>query len=69
MSKLFGKPRSQVVKRPDALRRRAKTAGAMTRSGKINLSKMSRIAAKSSSTRLKRQVALAKAFRKMRKGT
>lgn len=65
---LFGKPRSQVVKRPGALRAAAKRRGAMTKGGKINLGKMSKAAAKSGNTRLKRQVALAKAFRTMRKG-
>jgi hypothetical protein len=59
---LFGKPRSQVVKRPGAFRAKAKKLGltvdeymAKIRSGKIKVS-----------SRTKRQAALAKTFKAMR---
>jgi len=62
---LFGKPRSQVVKRPGALRKAAKKRGAINKSGNIDMGKMSKVA-KSGSTRLKKEVNLAKAFKTMR---
>jgi hypothetical protein len=61
--KLFGRPRSQVIKRPGAFSAKAKRAG-MSTSAYANkvLKKGSR-----ASTRTKRQAALAKAFSTMRK--
>lgn len=62
--KLFGRPRSQVVKRPGAFKAKAKRAG-MSTSAYANkvLKKGSR-----ASARTKRQASLAKAFKTMRKG-
>lgn len=56
-----------AIKHPGSLRRAAKRAGAMTKSGKVNLGKMSRVAKKRNSTSLKRKIALARNLKKMRK--
>ncbi len=54
-----------AIKHPGALRAAAKKHGAIKKSGKINLTKMQKIADKSDSTKLKRRVALAKTLKKM----
>lgn len=61
--KLFGKPRNQVVKRPGAFKAKAKKAGMSTDAyAKKVLAKGSK-----ASSRTKKQAALAKAFKTMRK--
>jgi hypothetical protein len=60
---LFGKPRSQVVKRPGAFRAKAKKAG-MSTDEYARAVKSGRVKA---GTRTKRQAALAKAFATMRR--
>lgn len=59
---LFGKPRSEVVKRPGAFKAKASAAGESTEEY------ADKVLAKGSkaSTRTKKQAALAKAFRTMR---
>lgn len=60
---LFGKPKSQVVKRPGAFRAKAKAAGMSTSAYAAKVSKKGSTA----DSRTKRQAALAKAFATMRK--
>ena len=57
----------RVVKRPGALRAVAKRNHAIKADGKIDLGKMQRVADRSNSTRLKREVNLARNFSHMRK--
>ena len=59
---LFGKPRSSVVKRPGAFRRKAEAAGMSTGAYARKVLK----SGSKASTRTKRQASLAKAFKTMR---
>lgn len=61
-AKLFGKPKSQVVKRPGAFRAKAQGAGMST---SAYASKVLKPGSKAD-TRTKRQAALAKTFAKIR---
>lgn len=56
---------SGAIKHPGALTRSAKRAGAISKSGKIQLGKMSRIAKRTGNTTMKRRIALARTLRKM----
>jgi hypothetical protein len=62
-SKLFGKPRSQVIKRPGAFKAKAKKAGMSTSAMAASVLKKGSKA----SARTKRQAKLAKAFATMRR--
>ena len=57
---LFGKPRGEIIKRPGALTAKAKAAGE-------TVSEYIAHPPKGASARTKRQIALAKAFRTMRR--
>jgi hypothetical protein len=61
---LFGKPRSQVIKRPGAFKAKAEAAGKSTAGFARQVLKPSSTA----STRTKRQAALAQTLGKLRKG-
>jgi hypothetical protein len=61
---LFGKPRSEVVKRPGAFRAKAEAAGKST----AGFAKQVLKEGSKASTRTKRQAALAQTFSKLRKG-
>lgn len=56
---------SGAIRHPGALTRAAKRAGAISKSGKIQLGKMSRIAKRTDNTTLKRRVTLARTLRKV----
>lgn len=56
-----------AIKHPGALRRTAKKHGAISKSGKIELGKLSKVAKRTGNTTMKRRIALARTLKKMRK--